>query len=237
MKRAIPGGFLLAIEGIDGAGKSVQAKAVAGVLLDRGLDVVLTREPTRGPWGQLLRESAAKGRLSPAEELRAFIEDRKQHVAELIRPSLDAGRIVITDRYYFSTVAYQGARGFDPEDLLRRNEAIAIEPHLLVLLDLDPAVGLARIGHRDGAANEFETFAALTRSRDIYLALRKPYAIRLDATAPPDETRDRILFALGRAVLERLHLQTGLTPRQRLDASLALHGGGAVADGHEGQRI
>ncbi|HRZ34937.1 MAG TPA: dTMP kinase, partial [Candidatus Paceibacterota bacterium] len=114
MKRIIPGGFLLAIEGIDGAGKSVQAKAVAAVLLARGLDVVLTREPTRGPWGQLLRESAAKGRLSPADELKAFIEDRKQHVAELIRPSLEAGRIVITDRYYFSTVAYQGARGFNP---------------------------------------------------------------------------------------------------------------------------
>ncbi len=229
MKRTIPGGFLLAIEGIDGAGKSVQAKAVAAVLLARGLDVVLTREPTRGPWGQLLRESAAKGRLSPADELKAFIEDRKQHVAELIRPSLDAGGIVITDRYYFSTVAYQGARGFDPEDLLRRNEAIAIEPHLLILLDIDPAVGLARIGHRDGAANEFETLATLTRSRDIYLSIRKPYVVRLGGTAPPDEIRDRILFALGRAVLERLHLETGLTPRQRLDASLALHGSDGVA--------
>jgi len=230
MKRVLPGGFLLAIEGIDGAGKSLQARAVARALEDRGLDVVLTREPTSGPWGRRLRESAAKGRLAPADELQAFIEDRKQHVAELIRPSLEAGRIVITDRYYFSTVAYQGARGYDPAHLLQLNEAIAIEPHLLVVVDIDPAVGLARIGHRDGAANEFETVAQLTRSREIFLSLQKPYLVLLDGTASPDDLRDRILLALSRAVLGRLEGQGGLTPRQRLGACLAFHGASGPAD-------
>lgn len=230
MNRAIPGGFLLAIEGIDGAGKSFQAQAVASALLDRGLDVVLTREPTRGPWGRLLRESASKGRLSPADELNAFLEDRKQHVRELIRPSLENGKIVITDRYYFSTVAYQGARGFDPEELLRLNEAIAIEPDLLVVIDIDPAVGLTRIGHRDGMANEFETLTQLSRSREVFLSLRKPYLVRLDGTRPPNDIRDQILFAFGRAGLERLQRQTDLTPRQRLNASLALHGQDGLAD-------
>lgn len=230
MKQAIPGGFLLAIEGIDGAGKSLQAHAVAGVLLARGLDVVLTCEPTRGPWGQLLRESASRGRLSPADELNAFLEDRKQHVRDLIRPSLDAGKIVITDRYYFSTVAYQGARGFDPEELLRLNEAIALEPDLLVMVDITPAVGLARVGHRDGAANEFETLTQLSRARDIFLSLHKPYLVRFDGTARPNEIRDQILFAVGRAVLERLHRRTDLTPRQKINASLALHGTEGMAD-------
>lgn len=198
MKHTIPGGFLLALEGIDGAGKSVQAKAVGGALADRGFDVVLTREPTDGPWGRLLRESASKGRLSPQAELDAFLKDREQHVRELIRPSLAAGKIVITDRYYFSTVAYQGARGFDPAELLRLNEAFAVEPHLLVILDLTPEQALARVGHRDGRANEFETLAQLTRTREIFHALDKPYLVRIDGTREPAEVRDAILAAVDR---------------------------------------
>lgn len=205
----IPGGFLLAIEGIDGTGKSTQAKAVAGELERRGLEVVLTREPTNGPWGRKLRESAATGRLSPAEELHAFLEDRTQHVRELIRPSLEAGRVVITDRYYFSTVAYQGARGFDPGDLMRRNEAIAIEPHLLVLIDLDPEVSLSRIGRRDGAGNEFETLAQLRRSREIFLGIRKPYLIRLDGRLSAGELEAEILAAFDRTVAVRLQPAAG----------------------------
>lgn len=224
----IPGGFLLAIEGIDGTGKSTQARAVASALEARGLEVVLTREPTDGPWGQKLRASAAQGRLSPEDELRAFLEDRRQHVCELIRPSLEAGRVVITDRYYFSTVAYQGARGFDPEDLLRQNEAIAVEPHLLVVMDLDPQVSLARIGHRDGAGNAFETLTQLRRSREIFLAIRKPYLMRLDGQRPRDELEAEILFAFGRAALDRLAKQPGLSALARLTASLAVFGAGAA---------
>lgn len=203
MKRTIPGGFLLALEGIDGAGKSVQAQAVAAALAARGFDVVLTREPTDGPWGRRIRESAVTGRMSPADELNAFLEDRKQHVAELIRPSLAAGKVVITDRYYFSTVAYQGARGFDPAELLRLNEAFAIEPDLLVIIDLTPEQALARVGHRDGRANEFETLAQLTRTREIFHALDKPYLVRIDGTREPADVRDAILAAVNRTLAAR----------------------------------
>lgn len=224
MSRRIPGGFLLAIEGIDGAGKSVQGRAVAEALERRGLSCVLTREPTQGPWGRRLRESATRGRLSPAEELHAFLEDRKEHVQTLIQPGLDAGQVVITDRYYFSTVAYQGARGFDPADLLRQNEAIAIEPHLLVVIDIDPAAGLARIDHRDGSANAFETLAQLTRARAIFQAIAKPYLVRLDGTRSPEDLRDEILFAFGRASLARLAGLPGLSAAERLAAALAVHG-------------
>jgi dTMP kinase len=229
MKRTLPGGFLLALEGIDGAGKSVQARAVGAALMARGLEVVLTREPTNGPWGRRLRESAAQGRLSPEDELHAFLEDRKQHVAELIRPSLETGKVVITDRYYFSTVAYQGARGFDPGELLRMNEAIAIEPHLLVLVDLDPQTSLARIGHRDGRANEFETVAQLARSREIFLSIRKPCPLRLDGRGAPAELRDEILFAFGRAALDRIARNPALSAAGKLAASLAVFGGKAPA--------
>ncbi len=209
MKRLIPGGFLLAIEGIDGAGKSVQAKAVGAALAGRGWDVVLTREPTDGPWGRLLRASASHGRLSPQAELDAFLKDRQQHVTELIRPSLAAGKVVITDRYYFSTVAYQGARGFDPAELLRLNEAFAIEPHLLVIIDLPPGQALARVGHRDGQGNEFETLSQLTRTRAIFHALDKPYLVRLDGTREPDQVRNEILAAVDAALAVRQAAASG----------------------------
>ncbi|MGC8991042.1 MAG: dTMP kinase [Verrucomicrobiia bacterium] len=224
MSQTIPGGFLIAIEGIDGTGKSLQAHEVGRVLRERGLDCILTHEPTNGPWGRKLRESAINGRLSPEEELQAFIEDRKQHVAEVIRPALSAGRIVITDRYYFSTVAYQGARGFDPNDLLRQNEAIAIEPNLLIIIDLDPQTALARVGNRDGRTNVFETITQQSKSRDIFLAIRKPYLVRLDGNAPPRELRDQILVAFSRFAVERIAALPGLTPRQRLNSILAIHG-------------
>lgn len=225
MKHTLPGGFLLAIEGIDGAGKSVQARAVATALEARGLEIVLTREPTDGPWGRRIRESAMGVRMSPEAELEAFLEDRRQHVRELIRPSLDAGRIVITDRYYFSTVAYQGARGFDPEELLRTNEAFAVEPGLLVVLNLSPTEALDRIGVRDGQANAFETLSQLTRTQEIFDGLDKPYLVRFDATRPREELTAEILFCLSRAVLERLTRQTDLDAGGRLRAAVVFHGG------------
>lgn len=202
-RRLIPGGVLVAIEGIDGAGKSVQARAVAAALEGRGYGVVLTHEPTQGPWGRLLRASATGGRLAPAEELEAFLRDRAQHVEELIRPSLAAGKVVITDRYYFSTVAYQGARGFDPAELLRRNEAFAPEPDLLVLLDLDPVTSRDRIGRRDGRTNAFEHLAELERVRQIFLSLRKPYLLRLDASQPAEVLTGEILAAVDRVLAAR----------------------------------
>src|SRR5690348_11605062 len=108
MKPALHGGFFIVLEGIDGSGKSTQVKAIAAALRERGYEVVTTKEPTDNKWGKILRNSASTGRLSAEEELETFIKDRKEHVEILIRPSLDAGKVVITDRYYFSTAAYQG---------------------------------------------------------------------------------------------------------------------------------
>lgn len=225
MKFTIPGGFLLAVEGIDGVGKSAQVQAVARILQGRNIDCVVTREPTASTWGKLLRDSASKGRLSAAEELHAFLEDRKEHVRELIRPSLEAGKVVITDRYYFSTVAYQGARGFDPVELLRMNEEIAIEPHLLVLIDLDPESSLARIGNRDGMANHFETVSQLARSREIFLSLTKPYLFRVDGLGRPDDIRDQILLAFLRTATARVMGNEALAHHDKLNTILRLHGG------------
>lgn len=162
--------MFIVIEGIDGTGKSTQVRLLGEWFEKAGREVVLSREPTDGPWGRKLRESAS-GRLGPEEELEYFLNDRRQHVEELIRPSIEAGKVVILDRYYFSTMAYQGARGFDPLEIRRRNEAFAPVPDHLFILDLDVDTALTRIGSRGDTANEFEQRGSLEACRKVFLSL------------------------------------------------------------------
>ena len=175
-------GLFIVIEGIDGTGKSTQSKRLAEWFRSCGREVVLSREPTDGPWGKKLRESATTGRLSAEEELECFLNDRREHVEMSIKPALAEGKIVILDRYYFSTMAYQGARGFDPAEIRRRNEAFAPQPDLLLILDLSVESAHGRIGARGDTANEFEQRDTLTRCREIFLSLRdEPFACVIDA--------------------------------------------------------
>lgn len=189
--------MFIVIEGIDGTGKSTQAKRLAEHFLGQGREVVLSREPTDGPWGTLLRESASTGRLSPDEELAIFLKDRKQHVEEKIAPALAAGKVVILDRYYFSSMAYQGTRGFDPLEIRRKNEEFAPIPDLLLILDLDVETAIQRIGSRGDTANEFEQRANLECCREIFLSLKdEPFARIIPSDCSPDEVTKRLLNTL-----------------------------------------
>jgi dTMP kinase len=175
-------GIFIVIEGIDGTGKSTQSKRLAEWFRSRGREVVLSREPTDGPWGKKLRESATTGRLSAEEELEFFLNDRREHVEMSIKPALAEGKVVILDRYYFSTMAYQGARGFDPAEIRLRNEAFAPQPDLLLILDLSVESAHGRIGARGDTANEFEQRDTLSRCREIFFSLRdEPFACVIDA--------------------------------------------------------
>ena len=175
-------GLFIVIEGIDGTGKSTQSKRLAEWFRSRGREVVLSREPTDGPWGKKLRESATTGRLSAEEELECFLNDRREHVEMSIKPALAEGKVVILDRYYSSTMAYQGARGFDPGEIRLRNEAFAPQPDLLLILDLSVESAHGRIGARGDTANEFEQRDTLSRCREIFLSLRdEPFACVIDA--------------------------------------------------------
>ncbi len=191
-------GIFIVIEGIDGTGKSTQAKRLGEWFTAQGREVVLSREPTAGPWGKMLRESAETGRLSPEDELQYFLNDRRQHVDELIAPALAAGKVVILDRYYFSTMAYQGARGFDPAEIRRKNEAFAPGPDLLLVMDLDVDTALDRIGARGDAANEFEKRENLERCREIFLSLKDESFVRvIDSRGTLDEVTAMIREAVG----------------------------------------
>ncbi len=190
-------GIIIAIEGIDGTGKSTQARRLAEWFAAQGREVELSHEPTDGPWGRKLRESAATGRLSPQDELDYFLKDRAQHVAERIAPALAAGKVVILDRYYFSSMAYQGCRGFDPAEIRRLNEAIAPVPDLLLVLDVEVDVGLSRIRARGDTANEFEKRDSLQRCREIFLSLKDESFVRI---IPSDATLDEVASRIQQAV-------------------------------------
>lgn len=174
-------GLLVVLEGIDGVGKSSALRAIRAASKGSAMELVSSREPTDGPWGRRLRESATLGRLSPEEELELFIRDRRQHVEELLRPALDRGALVLLDRYYLSTAAYQGARGADPEAVLALNESFAPIPDLVLLLDCDPLISLERVRRRGVAADEFEKLEELQAVRGIFLALRRPFIRLIDA--------------------------------------------------------
>jgi dTMP kinase len=194
-------GKFLVLEGIDGAGKSTQIQLLAQALRERGLEPVLSREPTDGAWGRKLRESATTGRMSAADELEHFIRDRTEHVAQLIEPSLAAGRWVILDRYYYSTVAYQGVRGgdegMDPHALQQKMESLFPRPDRVFLLDLDPVAAIKRIRHGRGEAlNEFEQRESLERIRRIFLSLEGDEIVMIDANRSNEEVHQSILAAL-----------------------------------------
>jgi dTMP kinase len=197
----MPNGLFIVIEGIDGTGKSTQARRLGEWFENHGRGVVISREPTDGPWGRKLRESAATGRLSLQDELQYFLNDRRQHVEEVIAPALAAGKVVILDRYYFSTMAYQGARGFDPAEIRRMNERFAPVPDLLLILDLDVDTAHGRIGRRGDSTNEFEKHESLTRCRGIFLSLKdEPFVRVIDSNAPLDEVAERIRRAVEQAL-------------------------------------
>ncbi len=190
-------GILVALEGVDGAGKTTQARELAAALTKAGIPFVTTKEPTGGPWGVKIRASAQTGRLPLEEELAAFLADRREHVAELINPALEAGKVVIIDRYYPSTVAYQGARGLDPDELLRVN-AFAPKPDVLLILDVAPNVGLARVRSRGDVADLFEKEDELARARAIFLKLAgDPQTHVLDATQPLETVTKSVHAIVG----------------------------------------
>jgi len=141
-------GFI-SFEGIEGAGKSTQVKALAGYLRSKGYDVVETVEPGGTKIGYKIRELLLdpQNHMDPLAELLLYYSSRAQHVKEIIAPAINEGRTVITDRYTDSTVAYQGyARGIDLELINRLNDIVVPEmkPSLTIMLDLDVEEGLRR---------------------------------------------------------------------------------------------
>ena len=178
-------GLLIAFEGIDGTGKSTQLPLLADWLRGQGCAVVETREPTDGPYGREIRALYRdRSRVSRERELELFVLDRRQHVTECILPALEQGRIVLTDRYYFSTAAYQGAGGSDPAAIFAAN-AFAPEPDLVLLLTLPVGEGVARIRDLRGETlNDFEQQEQLDKVAALFASFPHDCIVRIQAARP-----------------------------------------------------
>lgn len=187
-------GLFVCFEGGEGAGKSTQSGLLRTWLLARGREVVLTREPGGTDVGQVLRSivlSPETGELSHRTEALVYAADKAEHVDTVVFPALEAGQVVITDRYVDSTLAYQGAgRDLDPAELewIARWATRDLRPHLTVVLDLEPQAGLGRFEERDRIEGESLEFHQRVRAGFLELADRDPeHYLVLDARAPVEE--------------------------------------------------
>jgi dTMP kinase len=201
-------GLLIAFEGLDGAGKTTQLGLLYDHLLQRGQEVSRFREPSDGPLGKRLRDFMEHGRgdVTPDTELQWFLDDRREHVKQSIQPALDRKHIVLLDRYYFSTMAYQGVQGRDPQSIRECNEAFAPPPDLLLLLDLAPEVGWQRLSQR-GTPSHFERLDYLKKVARIFDAMDFPYLRRIPAGQKPEAVQAQVRREV-QELLER-HAQTG----------------------------
>ena len=198
-------GTFITFEGIDGSGKSTQLRMLATFLKQKGCDVLMTREPGGTPVGNRLRAALldAQEEVDPLTELLVFAADRAQHVRRVLRPALESGQVVFSDRYADATAAYQGAgRGFSPELISEIIELATegLKPDLTLLFDLSVDDSTTRTSRRangkqqgdrlDGENAEFHT-----RVRDAYLRIARaePERVKIIETNQPLElTHERV---------------------------------------------
>ncbi|WP_424943200.1 dTMP kinase [Aliiroseovarius crassostreae] len=210
MTKGKPSGLFISFEGIDGSGKSTQAKMLADHLRSQGHDVVLTREPGGSPGAEEIRALVLQGdpdRWSAETELLLFTAARRDHLERLIRPALAAGKIVITDRFADSSRIYQGTRSGDLRATVDALHDLMIgqDPDLTFLIDMDPDTGLARAKGRGGAEERFEDFGA-----DLQKLMRKGFLDLADA-AP-----DRFLVVDGARDIETVAAEVAKLAEQAL---------------------
>ncbi len=199
-------GKFITFEGIDGSGKSTQVRMLASELLFRGYEVLTTCEPGGTPLGRRLREAflETEENVSPLAELLLFAADRAQHVDFLVKPALEQGKIVISDRYADATFAYQGAgRGF-PERTIDEVINLAtdgLKPNLTIFFDLPIEKALSRTNSRSSGGEQknrmdSETTEFYVRVREAYLqiAVKEPKRFRvLDAEGSTSEVQKRVV--------------------------------------------
>ena len=199
-------GILIAFEGIDGTGKSTQCRMLSELLTKKKISNIVFAEPTKGKWGMEIRKLLSEGRkgISPEEELEWFVNDRKEDVEINIQPALNAGKVVLMDRYYFSTAAYQGALGFDPQKIKADNENFAPPPDRVLIFHNSPEKSLERIESAREEKSTFERSDYLINVQKIFKSF----------------TGSRIRFISSDSNLEEVHEQVLLEVQDLFDRKL-----------------
>ena len=191
-------GFLIVFEGIDGTGKSTQCELLAKSLTERHMLNIALAEPTRGTWGTKIRRLLSEGRqgISPQEELSWFVNDRKEDIKLNIMPALQDNKVVLMDRYYFSTAAYQGALGLDPEQIRLENETFAPIPDRVLIFLTAPETCLERIESTRGQKSAFEKLDYLRNVQKIFKSFSGPNIRFIDSVGSVPEVHEKVLIAI-----------------------------------------
>lgn len=196
------GGRYIALEGVEGSGKSTLAGLLDQHLSEQGFDVVVVREPGGTDLGEEVRRLVLhSGDVAPWAEAALFAAGRAQLAVEVIAPAIAAGGWVISDRSYYSSLAYQGgARGLGIETVRRLNETVlaGVVPDVVFLLDLDPEVGFGRELERDRMAQGGLAFQRSVASAYADIAASDPRVVSVDATLAPEGLASVVLDHLGR---------------------------------------
>jgi dTMP kinase len=198
-------GAFICIEGIDASGKTTQARRLVKTLRRRGIDAVYTTEPSSGKVGKLIRRYVLdrERRVPIAVEALLFAADRVEHVETEIKPALEKGKVVVCDRYVYSTLAYQGAAGLDLEwiELINR---FALVPDLALFLDVTPEIVVKRLKRKRSV---METPQNLERVREVYMRmLRDGRMVLVDGNKSVGDVTEEILRVVL-DFLKRSHVQ------------------------------
>ena len=197
----------IVFEGIDGAGKTTQINLLKNALEERGIPCITTAEPTDLPSGREIRDALAGRTEKTAREMaEMFSVDRaihNSHPEAGINPALEKGTSVISDRYYYSSLAYQGAAlGYDTVAALNLDRVDIRTPDICIFLDLTPEKSLERIGKRGAATEIYENFDYLTKTRKMFFDVFEKLKARgekiaiIDASGSPEDIAQRVLAAV-----------------------------------------
>ena len=185
-------GVFICVEGLDGCGKTTQTKLLVERLEKKGYDAIYTAEPSGGKIGSLIKEYCLHGetRVSSIVEALLFAADRFEHVEKEVIPALNEGKLVVSDRYVYSSLAYQGAAGLDLEWIEKINEH-AIRPHLAVFIDVEPETVIQRLKPRKSV---MENLGTQQKVREVYVKfVEKGELVKIDGNKSKQEVADNIL--------------------------------------------
>ena len=185
-------GAFICIEGLDGCGKTTQSRLLVRRLKRRGYDAVYTTEPSRGKIGRFIRKYFLHGekRGSGIVEALLFAADRAEHVKEEVIPALDAGKVLVSDRYVYSSLAYQGATGLDLEWIAKINEH-AIRPDLAVFIDVEPGMVVKRLKTKKSVMENLET---QEKVREVYEGfVERGDLVKIDGSRLKEKVAEDIL--------------------------------------------
>jgi dTMP kinase len=185
-------GFFICVEGLDGCGKTTQTKLLVRRLREMGWDAVYTAEPSRGKIGRFIQKHCLHGekRTSPVVEALLFAADRFEHVEKEVIPALNGGKVVVSDRYVYSSLAYQGAAGLDLRWIEMVNEH-AIRPDLAIFVDVEPEAVVKRLKPKKSVMENLET---QRKVREVYVKfVEKGELVRINGNKSKSKVADDVL--------------------------------------------